>query len=165
MIKRLCWVLITFIFVLNYGCATKDVAHQKLPSEHAKQLHIKSCEVAYKPDVTMSDKLKSLIEQKFKSKIIEVDEKATNDIISLSIEIDKVKIADKGATLLAGAFVGKNSLHGTVVIYDFKKNNVIDEYRVEVDKNYGGFSAFLNLEEKISEEFTNQVLHRVVEAE
>lgn len=105
------------------------------------------------------------MEEKFKSKIAELNGKATNKTIYFSIEIDKLKIADKGSTLFAGAFVGNNSLHGTVMVYDFETNDAIGKYRVEADKNYGGYSAFFDLEDKMSEEFTEQVLRQVAETE
>jgi hypothetical protein len=162
MIKRLCSVLIlAFLFAVSYGCATNVVVHQKVPSKYENRSNIKHCYDAYKPNVIVSDKLKNLLEQKFKSKITEINGKTTNKTIYFSIEIDKVDIANKGATLLAGAFVGNNSLHGTVVVYDFETNNVTGKYRVEADKNYGGYSAFFDLEDKISEEFTMQVLQIV----
>lgn len=159
------WSCLFLVVLFSTGCATNVVVHQKMPSEYANHSNIKHCDVAYKPDVIVSDKLKSLLEQKFKSKISEINSKTTNKTIYISIDVDKVNIANKGATLMAGAFVGNNSLHGIVMIYDFETNNVIGKYRVEADKNYGGYSAFFDLEDKMSEEFTTQVLQQVTVAE
>ena len=113
----------------------------------------------------MNVRLRSLLALKFNSKITKINSKTTNKTIDLSILFYKVTIADKGATLMAGAFVGNNSLYGTVIVYDCETKNVIGNYRVEVDKNYGGYSAFYDLEDKMSEEFTTQVLQQVPVAE
>jgi len=157
--------VLMLLLIINYGCATNVVMQQKLPSEYAKQSNIKHYDVSYKPDISVSDKLKNLLDEKFTRKISEINRGRSNKNIYLTIEIDKVDIADKGATLLAGAFVGNNSLHGSVTIFDYETKNSIGKYRIEADRNYGGYSAFFDLEDKITEEFATQVLNQLSSSE
>ncbi len=162
MIKRLCAVLIlTCLFAVNYGCATNVMVHQSVPSVYFNQSNIKHCDVSYNADIVVSKRLKRSLEKRFESKINEINDKTADKVIYLAIEINEVNIANKVAAAIAGAFAGNNSLHGTVVAYDFETNKIIARYRVEIDKNYGGYSTFFDLESDMSEEFTNQVLQQV----
>lgn len=162
MIKKLYLILISMsLLIINYGCATNVLVKQKLPSEYATQLNIKHYDISYKPDISIPEKLKNILNQKFAAKISEINKNKPNKFVYFSVEINKVNIASKGATLLAGAFVGNNSLHGSVTIFDFETNSIIGEYRIEADRNYGGYSAFFDLEDKIAEEFSTQVLRQL----
>src|SRR3972149_10908673 len=117
MIKRLCSVFILmFLFAVNYGCATNLVVDQKVPSEYVNQSNIKHFDFAYYPGIIMNVRLRSLLALKFNSKITKINSKKTNKTIDLSILFYKVTIADRGATLMAGVFVGNNSLYGKVIV-------------------------------------------------
>lgn len=81
--------------------------------------------------------------------------------ISINVHVSQVKIANAGSTLMLGALVGNNELNGFVIVHDYETNKIISSYAIEVDKNYGGYSAFFDLEEKMAEEFADQILKQI----
>ena len=145
------------------GCSAKVVHNQKLSDDYVNNCKIESYEILNVNNSLVSVDLMNKIHQKMKEKIdIANSDSGNQRKINLNIQITSAKIANKTATFFAGAFVGNNELNGFIIIHDHETNNIIGSFSVEIDRNYGGYSAFVNLEEAMADEFANQILHQII---
>ena len=151
-----------FIVLFISGCSTKVVQHQRIPDDYVNKCIIEKFNVSLINNCSISSSLMSLVHQKMKEKVGLLKKyNASDRKIDLNIQLSVAKIANKTATFFAGAFVGNNELNGFVIIHDHETNNIIGSFYVEVDRNYGGYSTFVNLEEAMAEEFANQIMNQI----
>jgi len=161
--ERLFTVL--FAMLLFSGCASTNMTvERKLPGDYYGRCNVDGSEIAFAEGVTASDKLKACFEQKVKTEIVKLNAPTAINKVKLKFDIEKVVIANKGATLLVGALAGKNELHGTLTVLNFEDSVEIGKYKILVDRNYGGYSAFFDLEDKVAQEFVSQAFAQIRQA-
>lgn len=158
---------IIVLIALLAGCAgtqpSKDewgpvaiTKNMKLPDEYIGNSNIKEISVSYKQNA--SEYLKKILDERLLAGISEINSKIQIQSVNILIEIDSICIANKAATILAGIFVGDNIMHGTMSISDSETNKMIGNYTIQVELNYAGYSAFVDLEYRIAEKFVLQAM-------
>ncbi|MDO9581496.1 MAG: hypothetical protein Q7J24_00090 [Desulfomicrobium sp.] len=162
MFKTTFSIFLFFILgVFSTGCSTKVVYNTQIPENYVKDSKIEKYDIQYNDGVLASRKLISQINFQLKEKIDKMNANGGTQKISINVHVSQVKIANVGSTLMLGAFVGNNELNGFVIVHDYETNKIISSYAIEVDKNYGGYSAFFDLEQKMAEEFADQILRQI----
>jgi hypothetical protein len=162
MFRTTCSIFLFLILgVFSAGCSTKVVYNTQMPENYVKNSKIEKYDIQYNDGVLASRKLISQINFQLKEKIEKMNVDNYSQKISITVHVSEVKIARVGSTLMLGAFVGNNELNGFIVVHDYETNKIISSYAIEVDKNYGGYSAFFDLEEKMAEEFADQILKQI----
>jgi hypothetical protein len=153
--------LFLILGVFSAGCSSKVVYNTQMPENYVKNSRIEKYDIQYNDGVLASRKLISQINFQLKEKIDKMNATNGTKKISINVHVSQVKIANVGSTLMLGAFVGNNELNGFVIVHDYETNKIISSYAIEVDKNYGGYSAFFDLERKMAEEFADQILKQI----
>lgn len=157
---------VLWVAVLLGGCASTVAVQQPMPLAYATGRNIQRFEISSKPGVALPIKLRSALDAKMTAGIPSAPPVKSGPPIYLRIEIDKAQIADRALSTgvgmvispVLGSVVGGNSLHGTVTAHDAETNKVVGKFRVDIDKNWGGASAFVNLEEEMAEVFVTRTM-------
>jgi len=161
---------VLWVAVFFGGCASTVTVQQPMSPSNATGRNIQRFEISSKPGVALPIKLRSALDAKMTASIAAAQQPKSGPPIYLSIEIDKAQIADRALSTgvgivispVLGSVVGGNSLHGTVTAHDAETNKVVGKFRVDIDKNWGGASAFVNLEEEMAEMFVTKTMQAIL---
>jgi hypothetical protein len=156
---------VAFLSVMIFVCLCCSCALRKAAVPSRADIPVQ-CDLTYDEGVVLYESLHFLIQQKLKD-FVDEDKRWSRDgkKVKLLVRITRVEVPSSTSALsarLTSVSIPPGKIFGEVSVYS--EDREIRKYGVYVDyKTFWPASLFVNPEEKISDEFTRQVMNKLNE--